>query len=86
MSALTLVSAYQIDRGIPMPPPCRGAAAKYPWREMEVGESFFVEASAKDAVVIRSRVRSAGYSQRLAHGTRFTVRTVEGGVRVWRIA
>ena len=72
--------AYQIDKGVPMPPISRGKGRLvYPWDEMEVGDSFFV----KDGKV-KTLSRSCGtYGKRLER--KFTSRTVEGGARVWRV-
>jgi len=33
----------KIDKGVPIPPPTKGGGQfKYPWHEMEVGDSFVV--------------------------------------------
>ena len=77
--------AIAIDKGVPMPRYAgeRGAPAKYPFREMEVGDSCFVPGESNQT--FRSH---AAYAQR--SGKKFSARTVvEGGVkglRVWRIA
>lgn len=67
-----------IEKGIPLP--SRQVARKYPFDEMEVGDSFFVT----DVSVVLLHAHARRHSPR-----RFTCRTVvEGdikGVRVWRI-
>lgn len=67
----------QIEKGVPIP---GGNKYKYPWREMEVGDSFFV-AGKTSATLNNSRV-NAQKSTRF----KFKLKNVEGGVRVWRVA
>jgi hypothetical protein len=73
----------EIDKGIPMP--ALGSAKKYPFKDMEVGDSFFVEENEKNgdinAIQKRLSVSAYGYRPR-----KFSALKVEGGVRVWRIA
>lgn len=71
-----------IDTGIPIPPaPKRGGRkARYPWRDMQPGDSFFVPGASIG--VLGAQASDAG--SRL--GATFTSRTVEGGVRVWRVS
>lgn len=61
--------------------PTRKYHSKYPFREMVVGDSFFV-AHADGAYVVGAAASS--YGRR--HNMRFATRAVEGGTRVWRIA
>ena len=70
----------KIEKNIPMPPrPARGSPhgrkGTYRWREMEVGDSFFVEG--------RSTIGVAP-PDLLKRGWKFESRTVDGGIRVWR--
>ena len=53
---------------------------KYPFPKMKVGDSFFVE-----DIMDKHVVRAAAYSYGKYHGKKFRTRTVDGGVRVWRI-
>lgn len=55
-------------------------AGKYPWRTMEIGDSFFSEETN------RNRIGSAASKAAKKTGFRFTVRVVDGGIRVWRVA
>jgi hypothetical protein len=75
---------FKVESGIPLPPPPRsgGANCKYPWMEMNVGDSFFVATDGSQRA--KQRVAMAA-SQRRKHGQRFAMRSVEGGVRVWRV-
>lgn len=66
---------FKVEKGVPLPPP----RAIYPWSEMEVGDSFFV-----DDPRMRDLVRRAAAWERRRSGKRFTVRKVRGGLRVWR--
>ena len=71
---------FVIDHGIPLPPRNNGRETLYPWREMGVGDSFFVAEIAGKVMSIRAA--TAGF--RL--GVKFAARSVEGGSRVWRVA
>lgn len=60
---------YTIDKGLAVPALARSRSAgpmKYPWADMEHGDSFFVplpkKSSRDDAVIARKRVVSAGRS------------------------
>jgi len=70
---------FKVETGIEIQKPKRGAPHKYPFPEMAVGDSF--HATGKDA---RSAPAAASkYGQ--VHGMKFSVRTVDGGKRIWRI-
>lgn len=68
---------YPIEKGIPRPSQIHEKRVKYPCRDMEVGDSFFVPDRTTRQVgnVIR-------YYNKFG---KFSVRAVDGGVRVWRI-
>ena len=42
-----MATAFKVERGVPLPEPKGGpgAPAKYPFGDMEVGDSFFVPAA-----------------------------------------
>jgi hypothetical protein len=71
---------YKIEKNIPMPA-ARQPKQSYPYREMEVGDSFFIEADAKRVNQIRT---FASTKWRPATGFRFRVSAQPGGCRVWR--
>jgi hypothetical protein len=78
-------SEIRVQPGIPMPPvkqrgPNGRGVAKYPWREMKVGDSFLFPES-----IQRQAYAAAGQAQRLT-GWRFAVRCTGAGYRCWRIA
>ena len=70
-----------IDKNIPIPNGApRGAPPKYPFRDMEVGDSvLFPEAQQK--------IVAAAHVHGKFTGKKFKTRSTEdGGVRIWRIA
>lgn len=72
---------HKIEKNIEIPRRCansKGRPFKYPFNEMEVGDSFLTGEP-------RSRISGAIGGYRKRHGCKFAARTVEGGVRVWRI-
>ena len=64
----------KIQKGVPIPPVRR----KYPFREMQVGDSFFV-AGGKPSVA--GAISSATKTGR----GRFRTAKEKGGLRVWRV-
>jgi hypothetical protein len=80
----------EIENGIPIPAIKRlasGRRAKYPFSALAVGQSFFVpnQPGKTNRQLIIAIVGSAQHITRKT-GHRFTSRTVEGGIRVWRFA
>lgn len=71
-----------IDKGVTLPKRSNGGVGKgkYPWREMEVGDSFLFPptVSAGSAAARYNLV-----AKRL--GRKFTIRTTSEGIRCWRI-
>jgi hypothetical protein len=57
---------------------------------LQPGDSFFVPAEGRlDLIQLRARLSNYAGNKRLAHaksGQKYSVRTVDGGVRVWRLA
>ena len=82
---------YAIDKNLPMPKKIflESESAKYPFASMEVGDSFFVPHKPDiDARKALTHMTSAQYSWRKTRGSnfKFRCRTVEGGLRCWRVA
>lgn len=73
------MNQIKIDKDIPVPPLRRGNESKYPLGSLEVGESFFVNAS-------QGKLASASVQHGKRHNKKFTTRSENGGTRVWRIA
>jgi len=71
----------KIDKNIPIPRPRGGGnyKSKYPWRYMEIGDSFFIETKSQKSAAAYARV----VGPRI--GAKFATRSVPGGIRVWRI-
>lgn len=66
-----------IDKDVPLP----DGQAKLPFGIMDIGDSFFVNGYSHNMDTVRSA--ASAWGQR--HQKRFTVRVVDGGVRIWRI-
>ena len=73
----------KIESGIPVPKN-KTSKSKYPFAEMRVGDSFFLEGNpgAQQSVLGSA---SSFYTKRHP-GMKFTVRREEMGARIWRIA
>jgi len=70
-------TSMQIEKNVPVPSVV--AKKEYPYRAMQVGDSFFVE-GVKLATMLNTNWR---WGQKL--GRKFIARVEEGGVRVWRL-
>jgi hypothetical protein len=73
---------YKIEAGVAVPAKAfggRSQEAKYPWRDLQVGQSFFVP----DAKM--STMSSNAHYRGVKLGVKFTCRKIGDGVRVWRI-
>ena len=95
---------FTIEKGIPLPPVTRGPETKYPFADMEVDDSFFVQYKSFefadstpqaeiDAAIAKAQQASYNSVARTKSafvkanaGKEFTLRKVEGGIRVWRTA
>lgn len=74
------MSEIKIDKGVPIPPAKK--SAKYPVRQMQIGDSFFV--SAKN----RNLNNLSQLSGRLTFNhkpKRFICRKEKDGIRIWRV-
>lgn len=82
---------YEIERGVPLPPRANLAGhTKYPFGEMEIGDSFFIPIDTIDGKKPSDSVSSAAYVFGKRNNKKFTTRQVreEGtikGYRVWRV-
>ena len=74
----------KIESGIPMPRQNRRGAGYWQGiiREMEVGDSVLIP---EDRVSKRTAIVYSGCWNRRFKPMRFSGRTIEGGVRIWRI-
>ena len=74
---------FQIEDGIEIPALTRhNTEAKYPFKQMKVGQSFFVPCTEENAKKVRTSISSSARSAKVRHVTRIA----EGGLRVWRVA
>jgi len=64
----------KVESGIPMP-------QRYPFKDMQVGDSFAVPPQAKRPSVTVAAKRFGD-----KHGMKFTIRKTPDGFRCWRIA
>ncbi len=69
----------KIERGIPLARDGRGRRSSLPWEDMQIGDSFLVPRGK-----INNCCKIAG-DHALRRGTKYACRTVEGGVRIWRM-
>lgn len=72
------MSGFKIEKSVPKPAPIR--RRKYPWLEMEIGDSFLVPGGRTE------RLANSAHGAGKRYGRKFSTRSVEGGVRVWRDA
>ena len=86
---------YAIDKNIPIPTSSQGTATdtKYPFLDMQVGDSFALPVDPNtnlNFICVARRLSNAVYihSKRYKNGTKFTVRTdrFKKEIRVWRSA
>ena len=79
----------EIESGIPIPATKRpgGRRSTYPFADLDVGQSFFVpnQPGKTNRQLIMAISGAAQHITRKT-GHRFTSRTLEGGIRVWRFA
>ena len=69
----------EIEKFVPIPDGY-SKKKKYPFAEMEVGDSIlFAEHEMKAA-------RSCSHAFGVRHSMKFTTRLVDGGMRIWRIS
>lgn len=69
----------KIEKGVPIPPNSSGRVSKYPFTEMEIGDSIYIDAPPQ-----KVRPSTQGFSSRHPE-YRFVTRTEGKGVRVWRV-
>jgi hypothetical protein len=74
-----MTDTYVIEKNVPLAR-TTGNPTVYPFRQMEIGDSFF--AANAPCQKLGNAARYAGK----ALNRTFKTRTVEGGTRVWRVA
>lgn len=74
-----------IDKNIPIPQRC-AAKIKYPFADMDVGDSFFVARPDEESPSrFRNRMQAVITFGKKRTGYFFTSRIEEAGIRIWRI-
>ena len=74
----------QIDKNIPVPEP-KQKPTQYPFETMEVGDSFLVKSEeGKTGKQLSQRISPSASRHAKLTNRKYTLRIVEGGVRVWR--
>jgi hypothetical protein len=68
-----------VDKDV-APRPTHSRLPKYPWHEMEIGDSFLVEDSGMHSIPSNASHTSS------RTGRKFITQKVEAGIRVWRTA
>lgn len=79
----------KIEKNIPIPPPRRAErSGAFPFTDMQEGESVFLADSPEHKTPPAARLTRAAHQYRKVHDPAFhyTIRTVEGGARLWRIS
>ena len=82
------MTEYKIDKGIPMPDNCgpragrfgAGRPPKYPWYDMEVGDSFFSR-----TISMPSSVNAKNRQGRSQFACKAWTERGKTGYRVWRV-
>lgn len=72
----------KIDKGVSVPPGIysgRGRPEKYPFSDMEIGDSLFEE-----IYLEYRKIRTAATKHGIKYGKKFVGRAVDGGYRIWR--
>lgn len=72
------MSEFKIEKGVPIPT----WHDKYPLRDMEVGDSFFIPLSNDKKK--NTSARNVLWQCSKPLGIKIATRTVDGGMRVWR--
>lgn len=73
----------KIEKGVPVPNK-QARTPKYPFRDMMVGDSFFIKSTHPESV--RKKVSSAATMFcKMNEGYKFKTQVFEEGVRTWRV-
>jgi hypothetical protein len=74
---------FAIEKNVPVHP--GGRPAKYPWRNMEIMDSFLVPCAPSERDRTFSRITSCKSNAERSTGFQFIIRCEEKGLRVWRV-
>jgi len=83
---------FEIEKNIPLPPPTRSPKArrrrKYPFYEMDIGDSFFVKCTKKDFKKKRNSIYASFRNYKMRANlpdSAVAIRFIDVGFRVWII-
>jgi len=76
------MNEVMVEKNVDMPV-MRVTASKYPYDEMEVGDSFMVTS---ERISMINTMCGVNKKKGVELGMKFIAKRVEGGVRVWRIS
>ena len=76
-------SNFEIEKDIAIP---TRDAWKYPFNEMEIGDSFFIPLNGQDSIRLHHKIKSAARHYCKSNMKSFAVRYMkqQGGIRCWR--
>lgn len=60
--------------------------AKWPWRQLEIGESFLMPFDHRPPMTLQQRASAQCVMTGVRLGKKFSTRMTDEGVRVWRVA
>lgn len=79
-------NTIKLEKGVPIPESPKSFASKYPWGQMEVGDSFLIPQIDNEPIQSTRERASKAVSYAKRHkNINFCTRKVDGGIRVWRI-
>lgn len=73
-----------IESHIPIPPSSGGRPPAYPWRLMEIGQSFKITCEGEAKEKVWNSIQSCRRRAQDRTGRKFLMRSVAGGIRIWR--
>jgi hypothetical protein len=76
---------YPVDHNVPVPKIVHRWNARYPWKELKINDSFFVPCAEIDLVGTRNALSSCRSWAQKKTGYKFVLRTMNQGIRVWRV-
>lgn len=77
-----IAMGYRIELDVPIPPSRGGGPARYPFDQLDVGDSFSFSGNAPQLRNFRTAASAYGTRK----GIKLTIRKDRDGVRCWRVA
>lgn len=79
-------SFQKVDKGIPIPPEsAQEHRYRWPWKQLEIGDSFLAPLDGDDEGVVRHRMRTQCINTGKKLNKSFRAERDKRGIRVWRI-